>query len=262
VDRVDADERARRGSSFGAVAAAYARYRPDYRADAVRWCVAPTGRDLAGLRVLDLGAGTGKPTALLAALGTDVTAVEPDAAMLAELRRQVPAARARLGPAEAIPLPDESVDAVLCGQSMHWFDLPRALPEIARVLAPGGALGALWNADDDRVEWVAGLRDAAEGAASPTLSRRRGDAAAFGADQLGPDLFAPAERAEFGNPQRHTAGSLLATMATHSQVLVMAPAERDRVLGQVRAYLASRPETAAGEFEYPMVTAALRSARR
>jgi SAM-dependent methyltransferase len=262
VVRVDADERARRGSSFGAAAAAYAEHRPDYPADAVRWCVAPTGRDLAGLRVLDLGAGTGKLTALLTALGLDVTAVEPDAAMLAELRRLVPSARARHGPAEAIPLPDGSVDAVLCGQSMHWFDMSRALPEIARVLVPGGALGAMWNADDDRIEWVAGLRDAAEGAASPTLSRRRDEAAAFGPDQFGPDLFTPAERAEFGNPQRRTADSLLATLGTHSQVLVMAPAERDRVLGQVRAYLASRPETSAGEFDYPMVTAVLRSVRR
>ena len=72
------------------------------------------------------------------------------------------------------------MDAVLCGQSMHWFDMSRALPEIARVLVPGGTLGALWNSDDDRVEWVAGLQDAAEGAASPSLSRRRSEATASG----------------------------------------------------------------------------------
>src|SRR3984885_1997724 len=110
---MDTDEWARRGSSFGAVAAAYAEHRPDYPADAVAWCVAPTGRPVAGLRVLDLGAGTGKLTALLAELGADVTAVEPDEAMLAELRRQLPAVRALHGPAEAIPLADGSVDAVL-----------------------------------------------------------------------------------------------------------------------------------------------------
>lgn len=69
----EADEWARRGSSFGAVAAEYAEHRPDYPADAVRWCVAPLGRDIAGLRVLDLGAGTGKLTALLTELGADVT---------------------------------------------------------------------------------------------------------------------------------------------------------------------------------------------
>ncbi|HEY1819958.1 MAG TPA: class I SAM-dependent methyltransferase [Trebonia sp.] len=257
----DTDEWARRGSSFGAVAGAYAEHRPDYPAPAVRWCVAPLGRDIAGLRVLDLGAGTGKLTALLAELGADVTAVEPDESMLAELRGQVPSARALHGPAEEIPLPDGSVDAVLCGQSMHWFDLSRAVPEIARVLASGGVVGAMWNSDDDRVPWVAGLRDVAEGAASPTLTARRGEAAHFGTGQFG-ELFLPVERAEFKNSQRRTADSLIATMWTHSQVLVMSAAERDRLLGQVRGYLAARPETAEGEFELPMVTTTLRMVAR
>lgn len=256
----NADERTARGSSFGAVAAAYAEHRPDYPADAVRWCVAPLGREVAGLRVLDLGAGTGKLTALLAGLGADVTAVEPDEAMLAELRVRVPSARALPGPAEAIPLPDGSVDAVLCGQSLHWFDLSRAVPEITRVLTDGGVLAAMWNSDDDRVPWVAGVRDAAEEAAAPTLSSRRNEAAYYDASQFG-DVFGPVERAEFPNSQSHTAESLIATLSTHSRLLIMPPADRERLLGQVRAYLASRPETA-GEFELPMVTTTLRTVRR
>jgi SAM-dependent methyltransferase len=258
----DTDEWARRGSSFGAVAAEYAEHRPDYPVDAVRWCVAPLGRDIAGLRVLDLGAGTGKLTALLEQLGADVTAVEPDAAMLAELRRQLPSARAVAGSAEAIPLPDGSVDAVLCGQSLHWFNLSVAVPEIARVLAGGGVLGALWNSDDDRVPWVAGLRDAAEDAAAPTLSRRRAEAAHFAPDQFNLELFTPAERFEFENSQSHTADTLIALMATHSRMLIKPPADRERLLGQVRGYLASRPETSAGQFDLPMVTSVLRAVRR
>ena len=257
----DTDGWARRGSSFGTAAAAYAEHRPDYPPDAVRWCVAPLGRDIAGLRVLDLGAGTGKLTALLTRLGADVTAVEPDAAMLAELRRLLPSVRALDAPAEAIPLPDGSVDAVLCAQSLHWFDLSRAVPEIARVLTAGGVLGALWNSDDDRVPWVAGLRDAAEGAAAPTVTQRRAEAAHFAADQFG-HRFAPVDRAEFPNVQPRTADSLVALMTTHSNVLVMPPAERDRVLAQVRWYLASCPETSTGEFDLPMVTAALRTVLR
>src|SRR5215469_10755180 len=221
MDEETAD-RARRGSSFGAVAAEYAEHRPDYPPDAVQWCVAPVGRDIAGLRVLDLGAGTGKLTALLAARGADVTALEPDEAMLAELQRLLPSVRALGARAEAIPLPDGSVDAVLCAQSLHWFDLSRALPEIARVLVAGGTLGALWNSDDDRVPWVAGLRDAAEGAGSPTVTARRAEAAHFAADQFG-DRFTPVERAEFANAQPHTAASLVALLATHSKVLVMPP---------------------------------------
>lgn len=260
----DTDEWARRGSSFGAVAASYAEHRPGYPVEAVRWCVAPVGRDIGSLRVLDLGAGTGKLTAMLAELGSDVTAVEPDPAMLAELRRGLPSVRALAGSAERIPLPDASVDAVLCGQSLHWFDMSRALPEIARVLAPGGTLGALWNSDDDRVEWVAGLQESAAGATSPSLSRRRSEAAAFGTDQFGggqsgPVLFTPTERAEFANSQLLTADTLVELIGTHSTILVMAPEERARVLAKVRAYLASRPETAGGRFKLPMVTLVIRS---
>ena len=243
------------------MAAAYAEHRPDYPVEAVRWCAAPLGRDIAALRILDLGAGTGKLTAQLAELGADVTAVEPDQAMLAELRRHLPSVRALHGPAEAIPLPDSSVDAVLCGQSLHWFDLPRALPEIARVLVPGGTLGALWNSDDDRVEWVAGLQEAAEGASAPSLSRRRAEAAGFGTEQLGA-LFSPTERAEFPNAQVLTADALVEVVATHSRVLIMEPRDRARLLAKIRSYLASRPETAAGEFRLPMVTSVLRALRQ
>ena len=150
---MEQDERLLHGSSFGAAAAAYAEHRPDYAQAAVRWALEPAP----GPRVLDLGAGTGKLTATLVALGADVVAVEPDPAMLAELRRALPAVRALPGSAEAIPLPDASVDAVLAGNAMHWFDMAVAGPEIARVLAPGGILAGLWNVMDDRVDWVAGL---------------------------------------------------------------------------------------------------------
>jgi len=259
---MDTDEWARRGSSFGAVAAAYARFRPGYPADAVAWCVAPAGRPAVGLRVLDLGAGTGKLTALLAGLGADVTAVERDQAMLAELRRSLPSVRAMAGAAEAIPLPDGSVDAVLCAQSIHWFDLSRAVPEIARVLVPGGVLGALWNSDDDRVPWVAGLRDVARGAGSPVLSERNSDAIAFGAEQFGRTLFTPTERADFSNPQPRTIDSLIDDLRTHSAVLILRDDERERRLGEIRVYLESRSETGQGAFELPMVTSALRSVRR
>ncbi|MGH3245059.1 MAG: class I SAM-dependent methyltransferase [Trebonia sp.] len=258
----DADEWTRRGSSFGAVAAAYAEHRPDYPADAVRWCVAPAGRDLGSLRVLDLGAGTGKLTAILVELGAQVTAVEPDPAMLGELRRGLPSVRALPGTAEEIPLPDASVDAVICGQAMHWFDMSRALPEIARVLVRGGALAAVWNGDDDRVPWVAGMRDVTRDVASQSLTPQRSQAVDFGPEQFGGELFAPTERAEFANAQLLTADTLVDLIATHSQMLIMTPEERARVLARIRAYLASRPETADGPFELPMVTTAIRSVRQ
>jgi ubiquinone/menaquinone biosynthesis C-methylase UbiE len=129
---VERDEWLLHGSSFGAAAAAYAEHRPDYAQAAVRWALEPAP----GLRVLDLGAGTGKLTATLVAVGADVIAVEPDPAMLTELRRALPAVRALPGSAEAMPLPDASVDVVLAGNAMQWFDMTVAGPEIARVRRP------------------------------------------------------------------------------------------------------------------------------
>ena len=72
-------------------------------------------------------------------------------------------------------------------------------------------------------------------------------------------LFTPSERAEFANSQPLTAETLVELIGTHSQVIVMAPEERARMLARIRDYLASRPETAAGEFELPMVTSVIRA---
>ena len=255
-------ERLRRASSFGAAAGQYAQHRPGYADEAIRWCLAPVG-GAQPVRVLDLGAGTGILTGGIAGLGADVVAVEPDREMLAELRRRLPAVRALEGRAEKLPLPDQSVDAVLCGQAMHWFDMERALPEIARVLAPGGVLAGLWNVEDDRVGWVAGL--AAISKSGPTLSGWR---ATRDADtgpralRAGSRWFAPVQEREFGNGQLRSADSLVATMATHSRMLVMDEAERASTLATIRDFLYRQPETSAGEFTLPLVTAVLRAARR
>ncbi|MFD0148478.1 class I SAM-dependent methyltransferase [Streptomyces sp. NPDC055721] len=260
---MDSDERLLHSSSFGAAAAAYAAHRPDYAQAAVRWAL----ESAPGPRVLDLGAGTGKLTATPAALGVDVVAVEPDPAMLAELRRALPVVRALPGSAEAIPLPDASVDVVLAGNAMHWFDMAVAGPEISRVLAPGGILAGLWNVMDDQVEWVAGL---ARVAGSAAIGPRDTPASwrAVTADMHLPKAearvaarFGSPEQAEFPHGQRRTADSLVATLATRAGMLVMPEQEREAALGRIGAFLSSRPETADGEFTLPMLTAVLRVRR-
>jgi len=256
---VEEGERLR--SSFGAAAAAYAEHRPDYAQAAVRWALEPAP----GPRVLDLGAGTGKLTAVLAALGSDVIAVEPDPAMLAVLRGALPDIRALPGRAEAVPLPDASVGAVLAGHSMHWFDMDVAGPELARVLVPGGILAGLWNVMDDRVDWVAGLGRVSGSAAigaRDLLSSWRAEAAGGPLPGIGVAArFGSPQQAEFTHGQRRTADSLVATLATKAGMLVMPEQEREAALGRIRAFLASRPETADGEFILPMLTGVLRVRR-
>ncbi|MGV9215671.1 class I SAM-dependent methyltransferase [Micromonospora sp. RB23] len=248
-------------SSFGSEASAYARHRPDYAQAAARWALefAP------GSRVLDLGAGTGKLSATLVALGVDVVAVEPDPAMLAELGRELPTVKALPGSAEAIPLPDASVDAVLAGNALHWFDMAVAGPEIARVLTPGGILAGLWNVLDDRVDWVAALEKVSGSAAigpRDTLSSWRAATAGL----LNPgneivDRFGAPEQAEFPHGQRRSADSLVATLATRAGMLVMPEPERTATLDEIREFLAGRSETGAGDFTLPMLTGVLRARR-
>jgi SAM-dependent methyltransferase len=265
-------EHARRAASFGAAAAAYAEHRPGYPSAAIRWAVEPiTVQPGRPVRLLDLGAGTGKLTAQLASLvigssPVTVVAVEPDPQMLAELRRQLPGVTALSGRAESIPLPDGSVDAVMAGQAAHWFDLDLAMPEISRVLAPAGVLAGLWNADDDRQDWIASLHQVSGRAStlSPSAVRESDDSNGI-AEWLtvaGAGLYGPLEHAGFDHVQRRTADSLIATMRTHSMFLIMEPAERAATLSRVRDFLAATPQTAGGEFNLPIYTIAVRAVRR
>ena len=250
---MDAEElTARRARSFGAAAAAYAEHRPDYPAAGIRWGLAAATGEVA--RVLDLAAGTGKLTAGLLDLGLEVTAVEPDADMLAQLADLFPPVRALPGSAESIPLPDGSVDAVVVGQAFHWFDRAAALAEIARVLRPGGALATYWNQEDDSVDWVAGLGEVARSSVTQSWST---DYPRFDGE-----WFEAGDTAVFPHRHRRTADSLTATIGTQSHTLVVSAEERAAVLGRIRAYLGSRPETATGEFDMPLLTKGVRGRRR
>jgi SAM-dependent methyltransferase len=242
------DEHARRASSFGSRAAEYAEYRPDYPAALFEWGLAEV-RDAPDLRVLDMGAGTGKLTQGLVAAGARVVAVEPDPAMLAELTSRLRDVEARQGHAEAIPLPGASVHAAFAGQALHWFDLDRAMPEFRRVLRPGGPLIAAWNAYDDREPWVAELVRIAD-------FIRKAQTTSMLADELA--RFGTTTEAEFPHRSVHTVDSLVRMAGTQSCMLVAEPAERAAVLGELRRYLESSPVTAHGPFTVPIVTMAIK----
>lgn len=138
----------KRELSFDLVSDEYERTRPTYPPEVLD--LLPLGSDAS---VLDVGAGTGKLTRVLAARYREVTAVEPLANMRAVLERVVPGVTALAGSAEQIPVGDASVDGVLAAQAFHWFDTRVALPEIARVLREGGVFAIVWNGpDEDRAD--------------------------------------------------------------------------------------------------------------
>ena len=146
---MDEGLRMRRAKTFGGIAEVYERTRPGYPDEAVRWMAGSTPG-----RVLELGAGTGKLTAPLLAQGHTVVATDPEMQMLKPLRKRLKGARVARARAEQIPLRSSSVDTVVAGQAFHWFDPGSALPEIARVLRPGGTLALVWNLRDETVPWV------------------------------------------------------------------------------------------------------------
>jgi SAM-dependent methyltransferase len=210
-----------RARSFEAAAAAYERYRPEYPREALQW-VADRLELRPGARVLDLGAGTGKLSRGLVALGLDVVAVEPGRAMLDQLRTAVPEAQALEGSAESIPLPDASRDAVFAGQAFHWFDRARVLPELQRVLRPRGGLGLLWNWED------------AGDPIGARLAEILGHDHGFDHDPPDPRYFEPVDETTIETSISVTPSTLTGWMGTTSQLLTADPHEREELLGRVR----------------------------
>lgn len=208
--------------SFGPVADAYERGRPAYPIAAATWL---TGAE--PLTVLELGAGTGKLTTQLVALGHDVHATDPDRDMLAILQRELPDIRCSQAPAEEIPAGDRSFDVVVCAQAFHWFDLDRALPEIARVLKPAGRLSLVWNQRDERIPWVRRL-----GTIIGTQDQLREPAEALSSS----GLFGSIEDATFPFWQTLDRKSIQDLVLSRSNVATLDEAGRIAKLAEVLAF--------------------------
>lgn len=232
-------DKAVRARSFGAAADVYERARPLYPEAAIDWLLPEGART-----VLDLGAGTGKLTRSLTARGLEVVAVEPIAEMRTGLAWAAPEARILDGTAEAIPLADDSVDAITVAQAWHWVDPERATAEAARVLRPGGTLGLIWNRRDERVEWVARLGKVM-GAGDAELIEMEGI-------EIGPP-FGPTE-SFVTDWQRPMDVDLLVEMAaSRSYIITATPRRRKEILDGIRALVETDPRLGA-EFEFPYRT--------
>jgi len=243
-------ERAIRASSFGGVASLYERYRPGPPLAAVEWLL-PTRV----ARVVDLGAGTGALTRLLIDRADDVVAVEPDDRMRSVLTQRVPYARAVTGRGESMPIPDCCADAVLASSSWHWMDPIPTLNEVARVLVPGGTLGAVWSGPDAQGPFMmqaqallaeqsqravhADVRNGVDDGPDRLAGMIVGDAARAPSALEIPDglAFDPPEHEVFRWDVALNADELIGLLGTLSWIITMSDDRRERIIGEARRLL-------------------------
>jgi SAM-dependent methyltransferase len=219
---------------FGREAEAYERVRPSYPADAVAW-LADNLRLRPGRVVLDLAAGTGKFTRLLVSFGATVLAAEPVEGMRRGFVAAVPGVPMVAAVAEALPIAPRSLHAITVAQAFHWFDADQAFDEFARVLRPRGRVGLIWNARDRSCEWVNevwSIMDRVEKRA-PWRDHERGDDSAP-RPRAG---FGPLHAETFRHEQSIMPEGVVERVASVSHVAVLPPAERQRVLDEVRGVL-------------------------
>ena len=240
--------------TFGAHAGAYERARPEWPEEAARWLV-PEGAEL----VVELGAGTGKLTRAVAALGVQVVAVEPDPRMLAVLREA--GLDGVEGSAEAIPLGDAEADGVVAGSSLHWFELDAALREMHRVLKPGGRLGFGWNHRDARHAAIRAMSDTiyATAPSQRTMGWRRRDwPAAITED----GLFRDVEHALFEHVHELPREALADHLRSYSGLAALPEDQRRRVFAEVAEILDADPSLHEGDrLRLPFVVEAYRATR-
>lgn len=243
---------------FQSGSTAYERGRPDYPAEVADW-LSDTLNIGPGKTVLDLGAGTGKFTKRLVATGTTVIAVEPIDGMREKLMASLPGLEALPGTGEAIPLPDASVDAVVCAQAFHWFATKAALAEISRVLKPGGRLGLIWNMRDEANPWVAAISEIIRPYEGDAPRAYRGTwREAFPVPTLSPLDEQRFAYGHIGSPEDVIVNRTLST----SFIAKLADAERESIASRLRNLVATHPDLAgASQVTYPYVTVAYAATR-
>jgi SAM-dependent methyltransferase len=223
---------------FSRDAAIYSRGRPDYPVQLLDW-LRQTLQLAPGRSAVDLGAGTGKFTRLLLRTGAGVAAVEPLAAMRAQLLQNLPGVTALAASAQSMPLDDQSVDVVVCAQAFHWFASIAAMREIGRVLRPGGTLGLIWNVRDESVDWVAAI--------TRIMAPYQGDAPRFHSGdwrRLFPnELFTDLQEVTMRHLHRGSAEQVILERVLSVSFIAALPApERAQVATQLEALIASHPQ--------------------
>ena len=228
-------------AGFDGIAEEYELGRPSYPPDVARAIADAAG----GPRLLDVGAGTGKLSGPLLALGRDIVAVEPLDTMRAALALSIGAERVLEGTAEAIPLPDASVDGAVSSDAWHWFDGERAAAELHRVVRPGGSvvISELVPAGGADAPWASAMRGVLgplrDGVGHPLARAERPEARSLEWTPPGFALgFAPFSRREDIELVHHTDRErMLAHAASISFVGSLPARRRGAVLADLDARL-------------------------
>lgn len=251
------------GVGYQRAAGVYERSRPSYPLAALAALADELPLE-AGRTVVDLGAGTGKFTRLLALTGAEVLAVEPVKEMRETLAELLPGVAVTAGTAEATGLPDGCADAVVAAQSWHWFEERAALAEVERLLRPAGALALVWNTYDTSVPWMRDFQDiyfrlAPSDLPSPPLSSALGDAGPGGgwrkAFETEAEGWGEMSERHWPNPYSTTVADVVERMMSSSHIAVLDAGTQGRVRAEVEAVLGAHEATrGGGAIEMPYTT--------
>jgi SAM-dependent methyltransferase len=239
-----------RALSFGAVAQAYERFRPGYPVGLVDLVMTYAGQPL--LTALEIGAGTGKATRLFAARGVKVTATEPDGAMLAELRRHVPASVRTVQAAFEDLRPGESYGLVYAAAALHWTNPAGRWPRIAALLEPGGVFASFGGpgrlADAALEEAVRVARApflASDEIPSPDGTAPEQDMQWPGTELRRSDWFVDVQQSVIGQRLTMTARDYIGLLSTVSAYLELPVLQQEQVYSRIFEVLPETVEIAA-----------------
>ena len=213
-------------NGFSAGAERYQQTRPDYPPEIVQWLKQHLHLTEQA-HCVDLGAGTGKFLASLQQVTSQITAVEPVSEMIGQLKTVYPEITCIQATSTDIPLNSNSIDAVVCAQSFHWFADSASLAEIHRILKPQGQLALIWNQRDVQVDWVKALAD--------FIADYEQDTPRFHSQQWQQvfdhqALFGPAQLSQFSHIQRGTVEQVVSQrLLSTSFIAAMPPAEQQHM---------------------------------